>query len=215
VDIILIGASKKTRLVLDFLEEEGRAAEVLGLVDRDPALRNTIVGGKRVLGDLESVLTTASAGSVAFCICLSERFFSDRIRISTMLSDRGFAATSLISAKADVSRTAAIAAGSIIFPNVRVGMNATVGACVTAYTAALIEHDCAIAANVEIASRAVLAGGVRVGSGSFIGINATVLPNLSIGEGAIVGGGAVVTKHVDDCAVVVGNPAHVLQGQSR
>lgn len=215
MDIILIGASKKTRLVLDFLEEEGRAAEVLGLVDRDPALRNTTVSGKRVLGALESVLSTASVGSVVFCICLSERFFLDRIQISTTLADRGFASTSLISLNANVSRTATIAAGSIIFPNVRVGMNATVGPCVTAYTGALIEHDCTIDANVEIASRAVLAGGVRVGSGAFIGINATVLPNLLIGAGAIVGGGAVVTKHVEEGAVVVGNPAHVLHARSR
>ena len=213
--IILIGASRKTRFVLDFLEDEGRAAEVLGLVDRDPTLRDTVVSGKRVLGDLDIVLSRAAVGSVSFCICLSERFFLDRSRIATMLSVRGFASTSIVSAHADVSGTAAIASGSILFPSVRVGMNATVGPCVTAYTGVLIEHDCDIAANVEIASRAVLAGGVRVGSGAFIGINATVLPNLSIGAGAFVGGGAVVTKNVDEGVVVVGNPAHELHGRSR
>lgn len=214
MNIILVGASKKARLVLDFLEQEGRAADVVGFVDRDPALWNTIVAGKPVLGSLESVLATDSAKSSAFCICLSERFFADRASIAATLAAKGIASTSLISRQADVSHTAIIASGSILFPNVRVGMNATVGSCVTAYSGALIEHDCEIAANVEIASRAVLAGGVRVGSEAFIGINATILPQLTVGEGAIVGGGAVVVKDVDERAVVAGNPARVLQAHT-
>jgi UDP-perosamine 4-acetyltransferase len=215
VEIILVGASKKARLVLDFLEQEGRAQGVIGFVDRDPALWNTLVAGKRVIGSLETALTTASAQSTAFCICLSERFFADRSRIAAQIAEHGFSTVSLISDSADVSPSATVASGTILFPNVRVGMNAAVGAYVTAYTGALIEHDCVIAANVEIASRAVLAGGVRVKSGAFVGINATILPNLVVGEGATIGGGAVVTKDVEAEAVVVGNPAHVLHAQLR
>ncbi|MBA3831423.1 MAG: NeuD/PglB/VioB family sugar acetyltransferase [Chthoniobacterales bacterium] len=212
--IILIGASKKARLVLDFLEQENRAVDVIGFADRNPALWNTLVAGKRVLGTLERVLDAESATTTAFCVCLSERYFTDRLQIAALLEERGFAATSLISHDAKVSASATIADGSILFPGVRVGMDVIIGTCVTAYSGALIEHDCDIAPNVEIASRAVLAGGVRVASNAFIGINATVLPNLKIGRGALIGGGAVVTKDVDPEAVVVGNPAHILSAQA-
>lgn len=42
----------------------------------------------------------------------------------------------------------------------------------------------------------------------WLGANVTILPNCArIGYGAVVGAGAVVTKDVDDFAVVVGNPA--------
>jgi len=44
-----------------------------------------------------------------------------------------------------------------------------------------------------------------------IGSGAVLLPGITIGERAIVGAGAVVTKSVPDHAVVVGNPARVLQ----
>ena len=45
----------------------------------------------------------------------------------------------------------------------------------------------------------------------WLGLNAIVLPGVRIGEGAIVGAGAVVTRDVERCAVVGGNPARVLK----
>ena len=47
--------------------------------------------------------------------------------------------------------------------------------------------------------RAVLSGGGEV-----------ILPNITIGVAAMVGAGAVVTRSVPDCAVVVGNPARII-----
>jgi UDP-2-acetamido-3-amino-2,3-dideoxy-glucuronate N-acetyltransferase len=47
----------------------------------------------------------------------------------------------------------------------------------------------------------------RVGKGASIGANATIVCGHDIGKYAFVGAGAVVTKHVPDYALVVGNPA--------
>jgi UDP-2-acetamido-3-amino-2,3-dideoxy-glucuronate N-acetyltransferase len=46
-----------------------------------------------------------------------------------------------------------------------------------------------------------------VGKGATIGANATIVCGNNIGEYAFVGAGAVVTKHVQAHALVVGNPA--------
>lgn len=46
--------------------------------------------------------------------------------------------------------------------------------------------------------------------GASIGANATILPGLTIGRKAMVGAGAVVTKDVPPNAVVVGNPARIV-----
>lgn len=43
-----------------------------------------------------------------------------------------------------------------------------------------------------------------------IGANATILPGVTIGQKAMVGAGAVVTKNVPPNAVVVGNPARIV-----
>jgi UDP-2-acetamido-3-amino-2,3-dideoxy-glucuronate N-acetyltransferase len=46
-----------------------------------------------------------------------------------------------------------------------------------------------------------------VKKGASIGANATIVCGHDIGEYAFIGAGSVVTKHVPDYALVVGNPA--------
>jgi len=43
--------------------------------------------------------------------------------------------------------------------------------------------------------------------GCSIGANATILPGVSVGRWALVGAGSVVTKDVEDHALVLGNPS--------
>lgn len=45
---------------------------------------------------------------------------------------------------------------------------------------------------------------------AWIATNAIILPNVTIGYGAVVGAGAVVSKSVPDFAIVVGNPAKII-----
>jgi acetyltransferase-like isoleucine patch superfamily enzyme len=52
---------------------------------------------------------------------------------------------------------------------------------------------------------------VNIGDGCDIGIGSIILPGVTIGKGAQVGAGAVVTKSVDDYAVVAGVPARVIR----
>jgi acetyltransferase-like isoleucine patch superfamily enzyme len=42
---------------------------------------------------------------------------------------------------------------------------------------------------------------------AWIATNAIILPGVHIGKGAVVGAGAVVSKNVNDYAIVIGNPA--------
>ncbi|NPV66666.1 MAG: N-acetyltransferase [Anaerolineae bacterium] len=52
--------------------------------------------------------------------------------------------------------------------------------------------------------------GAHIEAGAIIGANATLLPGVRIGAQALVGAGAVVTRDVPPGAVVVGNPARVI-----
>ena len=52
--------------------------------------------------------------------------------------------------------------------------------------------------------------GPTIKRGARVGVNATLLPEVVIGEEALVGAGTVVTKDVPPRAVVVGNPARVI-----
>ena len=49
-----------------------------------------------------------------------------------------------------------------------------------------------------------------VGRGASIGANATIVCGHNIGKYAFIGAGTVVTKHIPDYALVVGNPAKIM-----
>lgn len=55
-----------------------------------------------------------------------------------------------------------------------------------------------------------ICGSVEIGNYVFIGPRAIILPDVKIGNGAIVAAGAVVTKDVDEFAIVGGVPAQVI-----
>jgi UDP-2-acetamido-3-amino-2,3-dideoxy-glucuronate N-acetyltransferase len=50
----------------------------------------------------------------------------------------------------------------------------------------------------------------RVQANATVGANATILCGITIGEYAFIGAGAVVTRHVPDFALIVGNPGRQL-----
>lgn len=52
--------------------------------------------------------------------------------------------------------------------------------------------------------------GAVIGERAKVGANATLLPGVKVGEDALVGAGSVVVRDVPDRAVVVGNPARVV-----
>lgn len=57
-------------------------------------------------------------------------------------------------------------------------------------------------------------GGATVGDGASLGAAATLLPGVVVGARALVGAGSVVTRDVEDGAVVAGNPARPLGRRS-
>ena len=52
---------------------------------------------------------------------------------------------------------------------------------------------------------------VTVGADCWIGMGVSILPGVTIGHACIVGAGAVVTKHLPDYSLAVGNPARVVR----
>ena len=107
----------------------------------------------------------------------------------------------------------------VISPEVVLGNNVKVQNNVSVYTGVICEDDVflgpsCVFTNVtnprSAVNRKSQYSGTHVGKGATIGANATVVCGHDIGAYAFIGAGAVVTKHVPDYALLVGNPARQL-----
>ena len=107
----------------------------------------------------------------------------------------------------------------VISPEVVLGNNVKVQNNVSVYTGVICEDDVflgpsCVFTNVtnprSAVNRKSQYAGTHVGKGATIGANATVVCGHDIGDYAFIGAGAVVTKHVPDYALLVGNPARQL-----
>ena len=104
----------------------------------------------------------------------------------------------------------------VISPDVILGKNVKVQNNVSLYTGVICNDDVflgpsCVFTNVVNPRSAVNRRGqyakTNIGKGASIGANATIVCGHDIGDFAFIGAGAVVTKSVQDFALVVGNPA--------
>ncbi len=104
----------------------------------------------------------------------------------------------------------------VISPQVVLGSNVKIQNNVSVYTGVICEDDVFLGPSMVFTNVNNPRSGVNrqgqyektiVRKGASIGANATVICGNNIGKYAFVGAGTVVTKEVDDYALVVGNPS--------
>ena len=104
----------------------------------------------------------------------------------------------------------------VISPEVVLGTNVKVQNNVSIYTGVICEDDVFLGPSMVFTNVMNPRSAVNrrdsylktiVKQGASIGANATIVCGHDIGRYAFIGAGAVVTKHVPDYALVVGNPA--------
>lgn len=107
----------------------------------------------------------------------------------------------------------------VISPEVVIGNNVKIQNNVSIYTGVTCDDDVflgpsCVFTNVtnprSAVNRRSAYAKTHVGKGATIGANATIVCGHNIGAYAFIGAGAVVTKHVPDFALLVGNPAKQL-----
>ncbi|MBS1653153.1 MAG: N-acetyltransferase [Bacteroidetes bacterium] len=104
----------------------------------------------------------------------------------------------------------------VISPEVVLGKNVKIQNNVSIYTGVTCDDDVFLGPSMvftnvinprSAVNRKSEYAKTHVGKGASIGANATIVCGHNIGKFAFIGAGAVVTKHVPDYALVIGNPA--------
>ncbi|MFQ5577057.1 MAG: DapH/DapD/GlmU-related protein [Anaerolineae bacterium] len=128
-----------------------------------------------------------------------------------------------------IRQNARIGRNCILGKGVYVDVGVTIGDNVKLQNGAMLFHGATIEGGVFVGPGAIITndarprainpdgtlkgeadwvvGPVKICYGASIGAGAVILPNITVGQFALVGAGAVVTRHVPDHALVVGNPA--------
>lgn len=139
-----------------------------------------------------------------------------RRKLADKVADAGLKAGQAIAASAIVGPGVSLAEGAILCHHVTITASAKIGRHFHANIYSYVAHDCVIGDFVTLAPRVCINGNTIVEDDAYIGTGAVLKQGtpekpLRIGKGAVIGMGAVVTKDVAPHAVVVGNPARLLQ----
>lgn len=115
--------------------------------------------------------------------------------------------SAVVSKFATLDEGVQICVGSIVMADVKIGQNTIISENAT------IIHSSEIGSHSFVAPNACVGAYTIMEENVFIGLNATIISGKvpTIGTNAIIGAGSVVTKSVEDNAVVCGNPAKIVR----
>ena len=134
-----------------------------------------------------------------------------RVKFAKALENLNLDPMNLVHPQSYIDQTSKIGIGIQVMPSATIHSFCHIGEYCIVNTNATIDHECSIGDGVHIMGAAAIAGRVHIADYATIGTNATILPNIKIGIGAFIGAGAVVTKDVEDYAVVIESPARKIR----
>lgn len=191
--------------VLWLAERCGR--QVLGFLDDTPEKQGTTLLGVPILGGISSWVLYDDCD---FVIAIGSP--KGRSLVASKMNQLGrpeFAR--LIDPSAIVGKEVSIQDGSIVCAGVICTVKVYIGLHAVVNLNTTIGHESSLGDFCTIAPNASISGNVVCGDMVEIGTGAKIREKISIGSGSVVGMGSVLTKNVEPCKVVVGNPARVIR----
>lgn len=189
--VLVIGGGGHARVVIDSLRQSG--AEIVGIIDADPAKIGQTVLGVPVVGGDEVIEASDPHGVHLALGIASVGAASLRARIAGQWLARGFVfpvirhPSAIIAADCLVDAGAQIMAGAVVQPNTRLDTGALVN------TGARVDHDCQLGPYAHVAPGAILCGFVSLGRCAFVGAGAVVTQSVRVADEQVLPAGSLTT----------------------
>lgn len=208
--LLVLGAGGHAKVVAETALACGASSRIAFLDDRFTKVddRQPVLGCP-VIGPLALALQ-ADIRSQFDAAVVAIGHASTRLNWIQQLQVAGYHLPVLTHPTAWVSPSAQLGPASVVFAQVAVQADTSIGAGAILNTGCSVDHDSQLADGVHLCPGSRLAGEVRVGAQSWIGIGASVIQQVCIGSNVTVGAGTVVIRDLPDSVTAVGVPARVV-----
>jgi sugar O-acyltransferase (sialic acid O-acetyltransferase NeuD family) len=204
--LAILGTGGMGREAAAWVQDAGRAQDLVGFLDARAATWGSEVAGLPVLGDLGWL---GSHPDVEVVVAIGSP--EARAEAVADLDAAGRRLAGIVHPSATIGPRVRVADGAIVCPGAFLSCDVEVGRAAIVNFGAMVGHDGVIGDAAFLAPGVHLAGNVAVGEQADIGIGAAIIQGITVGRRAVVGAGAVVIRDVDEDTTVVGVPARPLR----
>ncbi len=206
--VLLLGANNPEAARMICCIHQQAELDFVGYIDNAPEKKGHQFYGLPVFGGFE-VLNQFDPAEYQF-VNLITRDCLTRYQTTMIMRKAGFEMANFIHADINTEMVE-LGKGLYLQAAVLLQANVVLADNVSISSGSIVGHETVIGESGFLAPGVTLSGCLQIGRAVFIGSGVSVLPRIRIGDWAIIGAGAVVTKDVPAGAVMVGNPAKILE----
>lgn len=206
--LIIMGARGFGREVYNLAlqcEGYGLEYEMKGFLDDKPDALDGLESYPPIIGTVADY--AVEEGDVFVC---SIGNFPVKKKYIQILKDKGAEFISLIHPSVIIHSGCKLGMGAIVFSNVLIGANATLGDFVTLLCSCVVGHDSFVGNYSRMDCAAICVGHATIKDEVDIH-TAAVINDIVVGKGAVIGAGSFVIRKVKENTTVYGNPAKRLK----
>jgi sugar O-acyltransferase (sialic acid O-acetyltransferase NeuD family) len=183
--------------------------DVLGFLDDDKKKIGTVVYGRKVLGDVDSISNYIKNEKLSVVIGISSP--QVKFKIVKRLEEYGVYFPNFIAKNVWVSNNVNLGKGIILYPGVSINYESVIGDFVIMNMNCAVGHNCTVESYTTLAPGVNLGGYTHIEESASIGIGVSTIQKVRVGKSSIVGGQSMLVKNVTPGSTVVGVPAKVIK----
>jgi len=163
MDIIVYGAGRASRIIIEVLSAQGH--NIIGLIDDNSRIHNNEKYGIKILGDYFYLLKFAKEKDFFVSISIAApNLMANRAIIFNKLKDEGLNFINVVHPTAYISPSANIGVNNFISPFVSIDAGTIIGDNNRICTHATIDHDCTLGDSNFVGPKAYIGSCSQIGN---------------------------------------------------
>lgn len=207
-DLIIVGASGFGREILNLIEDINKVKptwNVLGFIDDNLNALDGFDLKYRLLGKIQEWLPI---GKEQYVLAVAAP--KTKEKIVPILKEKGAKFATIIPPTSYVGARTKIGEGVVMFGEVGISVDVTIGDFVFFNTLGGIGHDVVIGDYCTFGPKVCISGGTKIGKCVNVGALASTFPGVTVGDYATIGMNSAAIRKVKEGTTVIGVPAKIL-----